>query len=238
MAPRRVAIVGISDHWGTELARRLERDPAHRLHRRDRHDRPRGEPRAHRFIEADIRNPVIARLLASTEVDTIVHCGIVWYPDPESRPAPFTTSTSSARCSCSPPASEPTTLERLVVRGSAAIYGCEGAAPLIFREEMARSCRCGRASSATSASSRTTSTTSPAATPSSPAACCASSPRSAPELDTPAVRYLSLPVVPTQLGFDPRLQLIHSEDATGALPPRSATRSAARSTSRPPARSP
>jgi UDP-glucose 4-epimerase len=29
--------------------------------------------------------------------------------------------------------------------------------------------------------------------------------------------YLSLPVVPTALGFDPRLQLLHEEDATEAL---------------------
>ena len=37
------------------------------------------------------------------------------------------------------------------------------------------------------------------------------------DLDTPLARYLSLPVVPTQLGFDPRLQLLHADDATGAL---------------------
>ncbi len=36
-------------------------------------------------------------------------------------------------------------------------------------------------------------------------------------LDSPLVRYLSLPVVPVQLGFDPRLQLLHADDATGAL---------------------
>src|ERR671931_490604 len=42
-------------------------------------------------------------------------------------------------------------------------------------------------------------------------------PEIGPGLDAPLVRYLSLPVVPTQLGFDPRLQLLHAEDATGAL---------------------
>ena len=36
-------------------------------------------------------------------------------------------------------------------------------------------------------------------------------------LESPLVRYLTLPVVPTQLGFDPRLQLLHGDDATGAL---------------------
>ena len=58
-------------------------------------------------------------------------------------------------------------------------------------------------------------------------------PEIGPGLDTPLVRYLTLPVVPTQLGFDPRLQLVHADDATGALRAASATRSADRSTSRP-----
>jgi UDP-glucose 4-epimerase len=34
---------------------------------------------------------------------------------------------------------------------------------------------------------------------------------------TQITRYLSLPVVPTYLGFDPRMQLIHESDALGAL---------------------
>jgi UDP-glucose 4-epimerase len=42
-------------------------------------------------------------------------------------------------------------------------------------------------------------------------------PEIGPGLETPLVRYLSLSVVPTQLGFDPRLQLIHAEDASDAL---------------------
>jgi UDP-glucose 4-epimerase len=42
-------------------------------------------------------------------------------------------------------------------------------------------------------------------------------PEIGPGLEMPLVRYLSLPLVPTQLGFDPRLQLLHADDATGAL---------------------
>jgi UDP-glucose 4-epimerase len=42
-------------------------------------------------------------------------------------------------------------------------------------------------------------------------------PEIAPGLDSPLVRYLSLPVVPVELGFDPRLQFLHAADATGAI---------------------
>ena len=42
-------------------------------------------------------------------------------------------------------------------------------------------------------------------------------PEVGPGLDSPLVRYLTLPVVPVQLGFDPRLQFLHADDATGAI---------------------
>jgi UDP-glucose 4-epimerase len=38
-----------------------------------------------------------------------------------------------------------------------------------------------------------------------------------PRIDTPLTRYFSLPVVPTALGFDPRLQFLHEEDAVELL---------------------
>ncbi|MGH2726446.1 MAG: NAD-dependent epimerase/dehydratase family protein, partial [Actinomycetota bacterium] len=34
-----------------------------------------------------------------------------------------------------------------------------------------------------------------------------------PMIDTPLTRYFSLPVVPTALGFDPRMQFLHEQDA-------------------------
>jgi UDP-glucose 4-epimerase len=36
-------------------------------------------------------------------------------------------------------------------------------------------------------------------------------------IDTPLTRYFSLPVVPTALGFDPRLQFLHEQDAIEIL---------------------
>lgn len=38
-----------------------------------------------------------------------------------------------------------------------------------------------------------------------------------PNVTNPMSRYLRLPVVPTRLGYDPRIQLISGEDATGAI---------------------
>ena len=38
-----------------------------------------------------------------------------------------------------------------------------------------------------------------------------------PYIDTPLTRYFQLPLVPTALGFDPRMQFVHESDAIEAL---------------------
>src|SRR5919198_482749 len=78
---RRVVIVGVGSHWGAELASRLERDPeVEYLAGIDTGSPPESLERTD-FIEADIRSPLLSRLLPGTEADTVVHCGILWYPE-------------------------------------------------------------------------------------------------------------------------------------------------------------
>ena len=64
---------------------------------------------------------------------------------------------------------------------------------------------------------RATCAASPAAAPTSRSACSASPTSSARASDSPLLRYLRLPVVPTVLGFDPRVQLLHVDDALEVL---------------------
>src|SRR5206468_3712792 len=37
------------------------------------------------------------------------------------------------------------------------------------------------------------------------------------QIETPLTRYFSLPVVPTAMGYDPRIQFIHEDDAVEVL---------------------
>jgi UDP-glucose 4-epimerase len=215
--PRRVVITGISGLWGGELARRLERDPAVEEIIGIDSAPPRIQLDRTEFIEADIRSPVIARLLPGTGADTVVHCGILWYPEP-GKPARTLHDINVIGSLQLLAACERTeSLERLVVRGSAAIYGCEGPVPSFFTEEMA-----GRLPLRTrfqrdigelenyfeNFSRRRSQVT-----------CCMLrfQPEIGPDLRTPLVRYFLLPAVPTQMGFDPRLQLVHADDANEAL---------------------
>lgn len=217
IAGRRIAITGVSGHWGVELARDLARD--------ERVDYvvgidtrpPPGDLGDVDFIEADLRSALISRLLPQTEVDTVVHCGILWYPEP-GKPARslhdfnvIGTLQLLAACERTP------TLGRVVVRGSAAIYGCEGPAPLFFPEELAGEMplrtRFQRDVSELEGYFENFARRHPHVS----SCMLRFQPEVGADLDVPLVRYLSLPAVPTQLGYDPRLQLLDAEDATAAL---------------------
>jgi UDP-glucose 4-epimerase len=217
MTGRRVAITGISSHWGAELARRLERDPEISYIAGIDSRPPLAELERTDFIEVDIRSAVLSRLLPATNVDTVVHCGVLWYPEP-GRPARAlheinVIGTLQLLAACERTES----LRTVIVRGSAAIYGCEGAVPFFYTEDLAREeplrTRFQRDISELEEYFETFARRHPELS------CCMlrHQPEIGPGLDSPLVRYLTLPVVPVQLGFDPRLQLLHADDATGAI---------------------
>src|ERR671923_492367 len=216
-AGRRVVITGVASHWGAELARRLERDPTIEYLAGIDTDPPSAELGRTDFIEADIRTPLLARLLPGTRADTVVHCGILWYPEPGKPAATLHEVNVIGTLQLLAACERTETLERVVIRGSAAIYGCEGPSPSFFTESMARRLplrtRFQRDISELEGYVDNFARRRPAVV------CCMLryQPEIGPDLDAPLVRYLNLPVVPTQLGFDPRLQLLHAEDATGAL---------------------
>ena len=84
---RRIVITGISTHWGTELARRLERDARIDYLAGIDTEPPRADLERTDFIEADVRSAVVSRLLPVTDAGS---CGT---RSRASRSDPFTTST-------------------------------------------------------------------------------------------------------------------------------------------------
>jgi UDP-glucose 4-epimerase len=213
----RVVIVGVSTHWGSELARTLGRDPGVSEVIGIDTAPPVVDLGATEFVEADIRNPVISKILPALEPDVVVHCGIVLYPEKD-RPSRAlhdinVIGTLQLLAACE----KVENLRALVVRGSAAIYGSAAGAPAFFTEDMARrlplTTRFQRDIGELEGYFDNFARRHPQIT------CCMLRFQTevGPGLDNPFIRYLSLPAVPTQLGFDPRLQLLHSVDATGAL---------------------
>ncbi|MEA2495149.1 MAG: UDP-glucose 4-epimerase [Thermoleophilaceae bacterium] len=217
MSGRRVLITGVSTRLGTELARRLERDPSVEYIAGLDVRPPRARLERTEFIDADIRNPVIGKLIPQTQVDTVVHNQIVRQPGggvaARSMHDINVIGTLQLLAACE----QTPTIEAVVVRGSAGIYGAEPASPQFYTEEMARlyplrtrfQRDIGEIENYFEGYSRRR-----------PEVCCTMlryQPAIGPGTDSQVTRYLSAPVVPTFLGFDPRLQFVHEADGIEAL---------------------
>lgn len=214
---RRVAIIGIAGHWGTELARRLERDPSISYIAGIDTKPPEADLEGTEFIEADIRNPVISRILPGLEPDVVVHCGILWYPEPDKPMRALHDINVIGTLQLLAACERVKGLQAVIARGSAAIYGSEASAPSFYTEEMARryplKTRFQRDIGELEGYFENFARRHPELT----CTMLRYQPEIGPGLEAPLARYLSLPVVPTLLGFDPRIQMIHADDATGAL---------------------
>ena len=216
MAGRRVLITGVGSHVGSLLAQRLERDPdVEHVAGLDTR-RPKVTLDRTEFIEADIRDPEIARLI----------------------PAPAPTPWSTSR-SCASPArgcrramhdinvigtlqllaacERVPTLRTIVVRGSAGIYGAEPHAPQFFKEEMARLFPLRTRFQRDVAEIENYFETYARRHPGVSCTMLRYQPAIGRGLRTQITRYLTQPVCPTYMGFDPRIQLVDIEDALEAL---------------------
>jgi UDP-glucose 4-epimerase len=215
---RRILITGIASYLGTELARRLEQDPDVEYVAGLDTRKPRAVLEGVDFIEADIRNPVIAKLIAPTRVDTIVHNQIVRRPANEGyspRKAHDVNVIGSLQLLAA--CEKADTVRAIVIRGSAGIYGAEPAAPQFFTEDMSRLYPLRSRFQRDVGEIENLFETYRRRHPHVTCTMLRYQPSIGPSQDTQVTRYLSLPLVPTYLGFDPRLQFVHERDAMEAF---------------------
>jgi UDP-glucose 4-epimerase len=214
---RRVLITGVGSSVGTALALRLERDPRFEYVAGLDTRRPKAALERTHFIEADIRDPVIGKLIPQAGVDTVVHDQIVRRPGPGTSPQAMHDVNVIGSLQLLAACEKSDTIRAIVVRGSAGVYGSEPNAPQFFDEGMTRlfpmRTRFQRDVAEIETYFETYSRRHPAVT----CTMLRYQPAIGPSLDTQITRYLSMPVVPTYLGFDPRIQVVHSEDGLEAL---------------------
>jgi UDP-glucose 4-epimerase len=108
-------------------------------------------------------------------------------------------------------------IRSIVIRGSAGVYGSEPHAPQFFTEEMSRLFPMRTRFQRDVAEIENYFETYSRRHPGVVCTMLRYQPGIGPSLDTQITRYLSLPLVPTYLGFDPRLQFVHEQDALDAL---------------------
>jgi UDP-glucose 4-epimerase len=221
MTPKVVLVTGVSRFLGGHLAARFAANPdIERVLGVDTEPPPRDLLRRMgraEFVRADIRNPLISKVISTANVDTVVHASVTANPaGPTGRTAMkemnvIGTMQLLAACQKSP------NVQKLVVKSTSAVYGSSSRDPAVFTEDMG-----------------------PKDLPSSGYAKDAVEVEGyvrgfgrrrpdvnvttlrftnfiGPRIDTVLTRYFALPVVPTVLGYDARVQLLHSEDALAVL---------------------
>ncbi|WP_432934264.1 NAD-dependent epimerase/dehydratase family protein [Microbispora sp. CA-135349] len=222
---RTVLVTGVSGHIGARVAIALAADPeVDRVIGVDTAPppSPAGEDGAvlgrTEFVRVALRSPDLGKVIRDADVDTVVHLSLVSGPGVESggRPAMKehnVIGTMQLLAACQRSA----TVRRVVVRSTTAVYGSSPHAPAVFTEDTmpVEASHHGYAGDATEVETYVrgfarrrpdvTTTTLRFAT------------LMGPTVDSPLTRYFSQPVLPTVLGFDPRLQFVHEDDAVEVL---------------------
>jgi UDP-glucose 4-epimerase len=131
-----VLVTGVSRYLGGHFALRLTADSSvSRVIGVDVIPPPHDIGRAE-FVRADIRNPMIGKIIAQAEVDTVVHMNVIATPThaggrtSQKEINVIGTMQLLAACQKAP------SIRRLVVKSSAAVYGSSPRDPAMFTEEM------------------------------------------------------------------------------------------------------
>ncbi|MFI1967370.1 NAD-dependent epimerase/dehydratase family protein [Streptomyces pathocidini] len=214
---RVVLVTGVARQLGGRFVRRVQREPeVDRVIGVDA-VRPAHHLGGAEFVQADIRHPTIAKVLAEHAVDTVVHMDVTGTPlGTRGRSTVKETNVIGTMqllgaCQKAP------SVKRLVVKSSTSVYGSAPRDPAIFTE-----------------------TTPPKSLPSGGFAKDAVEVEGyvrgfarrrpdvavcvlrfanilGPRADSPLADYFSLPVLPTVFGYDPRLQFVHEDDVMEVL---------------------
>lgn len=214
---RRILITGVASELSGALAAQLERDervaylagidtaePAQPL--------TRGE-----FVRADLRNPLVARVVESTGVDTIVHLGITATPSDAGGRARMKELNVIGTMQLLAAAQKAPRVKKLVVKSTTAVYGASFADPALFREDSPPGGHQHSGYSKDAVEIESSARDFGRRRPDATLTLLRFANFIGPTVHTPLTRYLDLPVLPTVLGYDPRVQLCHEQDALEVL---------------------
>lgn len=214
---RRVLITGISGQLAGMVARALEqRDDVYEIIGIDVRE-PHHELQRTEFVRADIRNPIVARVLDAAAIDTVLHLSTATTPSEAGGRARMKERNVIGAMQLLAACQRAPTMRRFVLKSTTAVYGSDHADPALFREEHSarQPAKHGFAKDVTEVEGYVRALG-----------------RRRKDVDVTLLRFanllgarldsafhslFTLPVVPTVLGFDPRLQFCHEDDAVAVL---------------------
>lgn len=215
---RRVLVTGAANRLGTVLAAELladsRTDLVVALDTRTP-DLPAGDRLVH--VEVDLRSPELARLLAPHRIDAIVHNDLLQFPEAGRSARLLHDTNVMGTLQLLAAAEALPELRTFVVRSSAAIYGSEPNAPAFFTEDMATRFPLRTRWQRDVSESENLVGAFARRRPEVACTMLRFQPILGRTLDTPIMRLLGSPIVPTWMGFDPMVQVIHGDDAVEAM---------------------
>ncbi|WP_308198458.1 NAD-dependent epimerase/dehydratase family protein [Actinomadura terrae] len=218
-AARVVLVTGVSRFLGARVANTLQSDPGvERVIGVDTVS-PKASLGRAEFVRVDVRTPDLTEIVTSARVDTVVHLGLAGSGTGSGsgsgtgskEPTALGTMRLLAACQRSPDT------RKLVVRSSAAVYGSSPMDPAVFTEpdEPVEAPTSGYARDAVEVEGYVRGLR--RRRPDLTVSVLRFANFLGPGVDSPFTRYLRMPVVPTVLGFDPRLQFVHTGDGVEVL---------------------
>ena len=169
------------------------------------------------FVRADIRNPFIAKVIRNGNVDTVVHAAAASYvPRSGGRAALKELNVMGAiqlfaACQKAP------SVRRVVLKSTSEVYGASSRDPVMFSEESSARRPPGDGFARDSMDIEGYARGLARRRPDIDLTILRLANMIGPAMDTALSRYLAGPVVPSVVGYDARLQLLHEQDALGAL---------------------
>lgn len=212
-----VLVTGVSRDLGRRFARSLADDPAVKSVIGVDVAPPEGDLGAVSFVRTDLRNPVVAKLLVRERVDTVVHMSVVATPGGMGSRASMKEANVIGTMQLLGACQRAPEVRRVVVKSTTTVYGASHRDPSMFSEEMGPKVmpRSGYSRDALEIEGYVRGFA--RRRPDVSVAMLRAANVIGPGVDSPIAQYFRLPVVPTVLGFDPRLQFVHEFDLTGAL---------------------
>jgi UDP-glucose 4-epimerase len=218
---RIVLVTGVSRYLGGRLAAQLAADPSiDRIVGVDTTPPSKADlVRLGRteFVRADIRNPLIARVIAQAKVDAVVHASVTATPRGAGGRTPMKELNVIGTMQLLAACQKSDTVRRLVVKSTTSVYGSNPRDPAVFVEDTPAKSppQSGYSKDAVEVEGYVRGFS--RRRPDISVTVLRFANFIGPTVDTPVTRYLALPVIPTAFGFDPRLQLLHEDDAIEVL---------------------
>lgn len=214
---RRVLVTGLGTFWGGRLAQTLERDPdVDVIVGLDRFEPSIALERTE-FVRSDASYSILARIVKAAQIDTILHTFLV-VDSTQMRGRTLheinVIGTMNMLAAASAPESP---VRSVVVKSSGLVYGASPEDPVWFKEESRRShaprTRVEQSLVEVEGYLRDFAEDNPHVIVS----LLRFSNVLGPDITTPLSSALELPLVPSILGFDPRLQFVHEEDVLRSI---------------------